>query len=164
MTKDIFLSVGRPATKEQECFIVAVEQLLVEHGLKPRTVGRTDFAAEKPVEKIMEVMKGCSGTIVIAFDRLAFDHGIELPNGEDATPLVDVHLPTVWNQIEAAMAYTLGLPLLAIAESNLRNEGFLEDGYDWFIKWVKPAPESLVTTEFLAAFEKWKEKVMDSGG
>jgi hypothetical protein len=163
MTKDIFLSVGRPATKAQECFIVAVEQLLVERGLKPRTVGRTDFVTEKPIEKIMDVMRGCSGTIIIAFERLAFDHGVEFPNGRDATALAEVHLPTVWNQIEAAMAYTMGHPLLAIAESNLRNEGFLEDGYDWFIRWVKPTPESLVTAEFLAAFEKWKEKVLDSG-
>jgi hypothetical protein len=163
MTKYIFLSVGRAATEEQENFILAVEQLLEEHGLRHRTIGRTDYTTEKPIEKIMSAMRGCSGTIIIAFDRLAFKRGIELPNGRNSKPLVDVHLPTVWNQIEAAMAYTLGHPLLAIADSNLRNEGFLEDGYDWFIRWVKPAPESLHTAEFLIAFEKWKEKVMIAG-
>ena len=159
MPKNIFLSMGRTATNEQADFIGAVEKLLQKNDMIPRTVGRTDYVTEKPIKRIMDVMKECSGAIIIAFERLSFDHGIELPNGKNATALEEVHLPTVWNQIEAAMAYTLGLPLLAIAESNLRNEGFLEAGYDWFIRWVEPTPESLKTEEFQMAFDRWKEKV-----
>lgn len=159
---DIFLSVGRAATQEQEAFIQAVERLLEEHNMRPRTVGRSDYAAGKPVERIMRVMRGCSGAIIIAFERLAFEHGIELKNGRNEKILENVCLPTVWNQIEAAMSYTMGLPLLAIAESHLRPEGFLEDGYDWFLKWVSLTPESLNAPEFLSAFRKWKEKVMRS--
>ncbi len=85
---------------------------------------------------------------------------MELRKGENEKHLEDVRLPTVWNQIEAAMSYTMGLPLLAIAEADLRREGFLEDGYDWFLNWVSLTPESLRLPEFQSAFERWKTDVM----
>jgi hypothetical protein len=159
---NIFMSVGRPATQQQEEFVWAVENLLEEHDMLPRTVGRTDFTTGKPIGRIMQVMRECSGTIVIAFERLTFKNGLELHRGENEKRLEDVRLPTVWNQIEAAMSYTMGLPLLAIAESNLRPEGFLEDGYDWFVNWVSLTPESLYRPEFQSAFETWKANVMNS--
>jgi len=159
MTTNIFLSVGRTATVEQENFVSAVDSMLKEYHLHPRTVGRTDFTTEKPLKKILNVMKSCSGTIIIAFERFHYESGLELRGGQEETSLGNVNLPTVWNQVEAGMAYALGHPLLAIAESHLHNEGLLEDGYDWFIKWVDLTPASLRSTEFTATFEKWVENV-----
>ena len=43
--------------------------------------------------------------------------------GEDL--LSSIRLPTVWNQIEAAMAHMHEIPLLVIAERGLREEGLL---------------------------------------
>jgi len=156
VTTNIFLSVGRTATLEQSRFVAAVEGLLNEYDLGPRTVGRTDFTTGKPLKKILNVMKNCSGTIVIAFERFHYKGGVELRGGrEEESTLKDVSLPTVWNQVEAAMAYALGHPLLAIAESHLRSEGLLEDGYDWFISHVELTPASLNSAEFIPTFEKW---------
>jgi len=159
MVKDIFLSVGRTATAEQDEFIHAVERLLTENGLRPRTVGRTDFSMGKPLKKILDVMKTCSGAVVIAFERFHFDRGVELKGGSNETIISDVSLPTVWNQVEAGMAYVLGQPLLAIAESHLRSEALLEAGYDWFINWVDLTPASLRSPEFQSTFLKWLKKV-----
>jgi hypothetical protein len=159
MTTSIFLSIGRTATTEQSHFVQEVEKLLKEYHLRPRTVGRTDFTTGKPLKKILNVMKSCSGTVVIAFERFHYESGIELRGGPEQTSLRDVSLPTVWNQVEAGMAYALGHPLLAIAESHLHNEGLLEDGYDWFIKWVDLTPASLHSDEFIATFEKWVKNV-----
>ena len=143
----------------QSHFVLAVEKMLKEYHLHPRTVGRTDFTTEKPLKKILNVMKNCSGTIVIAFERFHYDGGIELRGGTEESTLTDVSLPTVWNQVEAAMAYALGHPLLAIAESHLRTEGLLEDGYDWFISHVELTPASLNSAEFNATFEKWIKNI-----
>ena len=159
MATNIFLSVGRTATVDQDNFVAAVEGLLKEYHLRPRTVGRTDFTSGKPLRKILNVMKSCSGTLIIAFERSHFTDGIELRGGPQETALKAVSLPTVWNQIEAGMAYALGHPLLSIAESHLHNEGLLEDGYDWFIKWVDLTPASLRAPEFSATFEKWVANV-----
>jgi hypothetical protein len=84
---------------------------------------------------------------------------MELKGGRHQRRLKNISLPTVWNQVEAGMAYTLGQPLLAIAESHLRNEALLEAGYDWLINWVDLSPASLSSNEFQTTFLKWVEKV-----
>lgn len=159
MSLDIFLSVGRAATPQQEKFVEATQSLLRANGFNPRTVGRTDFESEKPLKTILDVMQECRGTVVIAFERIHFERGTELAGGENATALENVSLPTVWNQIEAGMAYALGHPLLAIAESRLRNEGLLEKGYDWFVEWVELDIPSLEERNFTEAFKAWKKRV-----
>jgi hypothetical protein len=159
MTHQVFLSVGRTSTPQQAAFVQAIIDFLADHELVARTVGRTDFAHHKPLQHIAAVMGDCSGTIVVAFERLHIIEGIELR--DHITPLVlnGVNLPTVWNQIEAAMAYMLGQPLLAIVESGLREEGLLEQDYDWYAKWIKLDPGCLTDPEFLSTFQAWQRKV-----
>lgn len=159
MPRDVFLSVGRTSTPEQEEFVNAVVDFLATHDLTARTVGRTDFAHQKPLQHIAEVMQNCAGTIVVAFERLHIADGIELRSHATPIPLSDVNLPTVWNQIEAAMAYMLGHPLLAIVEAGLRDEGLLEQGYDWYVKWIRLDPSCLNEQEFLATFQAWKKNI-----
>ncbi len=57
------------------------------------------------------------------------------------------------------MAYMLGHPLLAIVESGLRDEGLLEQGYDWYVKWIRLDPSCLKEPEFLSTFQAWKKNV-----
>ncbi|MEW6084041.1 MAG: hypothetical protein AB1607_05525 [Chloroflexota bacterium] len=162
---DIFISVGRISASEEDDFLHAVENILKSHGLNPRTVGRTDFADENPFQKVLHVMKECSGIIVIASERMVFERGIEFPKSIEKTGLRQVFMPTIWNQIEAAMAYALHLPMLVIAESSLRPDGFLEREYDWLVlRWGDLLPEHLNSAEFLSVFEKWKTKVADFAG
>ncbi len=159
MPINIFLSVGRTISPEQEQFVAAIEALLIANDLTPRTVGRTDFAHQKPLQRIAEVLHECSGTIIVALKRLHIADGVEFNQLSDAANLADVNLPTVWNQIEAAMAYTLGQPLLAIVETGIRNEGILEAGYDWYVEWLSLHPGSLNEPEFLRTFAAWKSNV-----
>lgn len=160
MSTNVFLSVGRALTSEQGQFVDAVEALLRAHDLTPRTVGRTDLADRQPLKRVAEVMRLCAGTIVLALPRIHISEAMELYDASLAGKITDVSLPTVWNQIEAAMAYSMGQPLLAIVESGLRNEGVFEDGYDWYIKWVDLSPESLADAEFLKTFAAWKRNIM----
>ena len=74
--------------------------------------------------------------------------------------LSDVKLPTPWNQIEAAMAYSRNLPLLVIVESGLKSEGLLERGNDWYVQSMKPEPAALSTTEFNGVLSSWKQKML----
>lgn len=160
MSTNIFLSVGSALTCEQRQFVEAVEDLLRVNDLVPRTVGRTDFTDRQPLKRVAEVMRECSGTLVLALKRIQISQGTELCEPPFAATLADVSLPTVWNQIEAAMAYSMEQPLLAIVESGLRNEGVLEDGYDWYIKWVDLSPESLADPGFLKTFAAWKRNIV----
>ena len=161
MTIDIFISVGRTATTEQEAFVSAIEAYLRENGLNPRALGRSDFSSLQPLKFIEQVMNECSGTVVLAFERIHVIEGVELEGGEEEKKILDAKVPTIWNQIEAAMAYVLKQPLLVIVEKGLRNEGLLEFGYDWYVQWAIIDPDIVTGREFVGVFEDWKKRVIN---
>jgi len=156
----IFVSVGSTSSDQQEAFVCAIEARLRAEGLVPHTVGRNTFSADAPLKAVSELMNQCAGAVVIALERSYFPSGFDKPGGPKQTPLTEVRLPTPWNQIEAAMAYSRGLPLLVIVESGLRAEGLLERGYDWFVEEVAAQAQALNTVEFSGILANWKQKVV----
>jgi hypothetical protein len=157
---NVFVSVGGTATEQQETFIRAVEDRLRSEGLAPHTVGRNTFSSDAPLKAVTELLDKCSGTVVIALERTYFASGVEKRGGPKESSLSDIKLPTPWNQIEAAMAYSRGHPLMVIVESGLRSEGLLERGNDWYVQWVKPDAAALSTSEFNGVLADWKRKLV----
>lgn len=156
---DVFVSVGATATEQQETFVRAIEDRLRSEGLVPHTVGRNTFQSDAPLKTVTELLDKCSGTVVVALERTYVASGVDKRGGPKEAPLADVRLPTPWNQIEAAMAYSRAHPLLVIVESGLKSEGLLERGYDWYVQWVMPDPAALNTPEFNGVLANWKEKM-----
>jgi hypothetical protein len=70
----------------------------------------------------------------------------------------------VWNQIEAALGYAKGLPLLVIAESGLLEDGLLEGRYDWKVFWTDFTSEQLGSDRFIGFIESWKNLVLEREG
>ncbi len=158
---NVFVSVGGTATEQQEAFVRAVEDRLRSEGLVPHTVGRNTFSADAPLKTVTELLDRCSGTVVIALERSYFASGMEKRGGPREVALADVKLPTPWNQIEAAMAYARGLPLMVVVESGLKSEGLLERGNDWYVQSVKPEAAALNTNEFNGVLASWKQKMVE---
>ncbi|AFY29039.1 hypothetical protein [Cyanobium gracile] len=158
--KLIFVSVGATATAEQEAFVRSIEDRLRSESLIPKTVGRNTFSADAPLKAITELMEKCSGIVVIALERSYFPSGLDKRGGPRQVNLADTRLPTPWNHIEAAMAYTKHLPLLVIVEDGLKAEGLLEPGYDWYVQKLPLAETALVSNEFNGVLADWKEKVL----
>jgi hypothetical protein len=159
MAVKVFVSVGRTSTPEQEQHVERIFGLLRTQGLDPCCVGRTSFSSKSPLTQIRDEMKTCSGVVIIAFERLLIDSGTERRGSPDAVKLVDQKLPTVWNQIEAAMAYVQDKPLLVLVERGLRLEGLLESNYDWFVHQMALTSESVASNELLGRFTDWKRRV-----
>jgi hypothetical protein len=155
---DVFVSVGRTSGDQQEAFVRSLEHLLEDAGFRPRTLGRTEFSSEKPLERVMEIMSGASGVVVIALERKRIEQGVELQRTGPDRAIVNERLPTVWNHIEAAMAYVLGLPLLVVVQDGLHAEGLLEAKYDWFVQCVDLKRETFETREFRGVFRDWAER------
>lgn len=167
MAIDVFMSVGRTSTPKQEAFVAAVEQYLRDNGLNPRCVGRTDFSSLQPLKFIEQLMGQCSGTIIIAFERVHISDGVDKRGSSTEKQIKDQNVATVWNQIEAAIAYILGHPLMVIVEEGLRSEGLLETGYDWYVQWAELEASELHAREFAGVFNDWKKRVEEyqkSGG
>jgi len=161
MEHKIFVSVGKNGTPEQEDFIRAIEDRLRAEGLIPCTVGRNTWTFGKPLEKVVELMSECVGAVIIALERSYFPEGIERRgHSADEIKLRDIRLPTPFNQVEAAMAYVHGHPLLVIFEAGLREEGLLERGNDWYVQRVKIERNSLSTEEFNGVLSSWKNRVI----
>jgi hypothetical protein len=161
VSTDVFLSVGRTSTPEQESFVTALEDALRSEGLAPRTVGRTDRSSIAPLKRIAEVMDECHGTVVLAYERTHSPLTIDRPSSPSEQRLADVRLPSVWNQIEAAMSYSRGLPLLVVVEHGLRDEGLLEARYDWFVQWLDLTEQALGSNEFRAVLADWAKRVKE---
>jgi len=157
--KEIFLSVGKTSTPQQEAFVTAIEKYLQVNGLFPKTVGRSAFSSNQPLRLVADLMKACSGTVIVAFERTYIESGIERRGSTDERALSKTPLPTVWNHIEAAMAYASHHPLLVIVEQGLKNEGLLEKGYDWYVQSCKLDESVLGGMEFAGVFADWKRRV-----
>lgn len=159
---NVFVSVGGTATEQQEAFVRAVEERLRSEGLVPHTVGRNTFSADAPLKTVTELINSCVGAMVIALERSYFASGTEKRGGPKEIALTDVKLPTPWSHIEAAMAYTRGLPLMVIVEAGLKSEGLLERGFDWYVQGVKPEAAALNTAEFNGVLASWKQKMVQT--
>jgi hypothetical protein len=156
----VFVSVGATATAEQEAFVRSIEDRLRSESLVPKTVGRNTFSADAPLKAITELMEHCAGIVVIALERSYFPAGLDKRGGPRQAGLAEVRLPTPWNHIEAAMAYTKHLPLLVIVEAGLKAEGLLEPGYDWYVQTLPLEASALASNEFNGVLADWKEKVL----
>jgi hypothetical protein len=157
MAPDVFVSIGRTATRPQEAFAKAVERELIERQLRPR-YGK--WSSVQPLKAVEEVMDECAGAVIVAFERVFVESGLELRGSKaNQKSLSDQGIPTVWNQIEATMAYTKGQPLLVLVEDGLRTEGLLEDRYDWTVQWLPLRPAALRSEGCSAIIDDWRRRV-----
>jgi hypothetical protein len=157
----VFLSVGAGRTEDQEAFVKAIKNYFLSRDLLAKTVDEYGSTNKQPLKDVEYRMKRCYGAVVLAFERTRIELGVSRPGAKSETELKDVRLPTVWNQIEAAMAYARGLPLLVLVEHGLQDEGMLESRYDWRVKWVNLQDPIVNDPEFLGMFEDWRSSVFD---
>ena len=159
MPLNVYLSVGRTSTPQQEQFVQLIEEYLKNQDLTPRTLGRSVFRNQQSLKSIKELMEGCAGTIIIAFERTYIEQGLDQRGSSHQAQLLDAKLPTAWNQVEAGMTYVLGQPLFVLAEMGLRKEALLKDGFDWHVTEVRLDRSALSDPVFLQVFADWKKLV-----
>jgi hypothetical protein len=158
-TIDVFVSQGRTSTPEHDRFMKAFEDYLRQNGLNPRMVGRNEFSTDQPLKHVERVMGECAGTAILAYERLHIERGTERRGSSSPTVLADQRLPTVWNQIEAGMAYAAKHPLFVVVEEGLRDDGLLQQGYDWFVLRTTLSEKTVQDPAFVGVFADWRKKV-----
>ena len=131
MSVPVFLSYPNPYLERQQVFIDKLKKHLKSRGLEPRTVGVTDYDIEPPLDTIRRLMLKSNGIITIAFRRAYIQSGTGRPNSDIGGKQYDLAgqwLTSPFCQIEPAMAYQLGLPLLVLREKGVIADGILERG------------------------------------
>lgn len=127
----VFLSAPKCFMKAQEDFLLAVEEELWALGLEPRTLGRSDYDMDAPLEGIRRIMIGSCGLLAIAFRRTQIESGRSRPGsdiGEQGQELSGCWFTSPYIQIEPAMAFQLGLPMLIWREAGVVADGILDRG------------------------------------
>ena len=155
----IFISVGTAYTEAQRRFVDALVVWLRTEGLDPVVLGKTVYPDKQPLKFIQEKMSECDGTLVIAFERIFVNDGVEKRGGADKKELSRQIIPTVWNQIETAMAYGLEQPILVLSEEGSRREGLLDQCFDWLVLPIKVDEETVVKKEFVETLRGWFKQV-----
>jgi len=159
MAVKVFVSAGTPADESQRVFRDSIVRAVETSGLVPRAMTDRDWDYMNPLRGLRRAMSGCSGAIVIAYARYQFPSGIEKREGGSKT-LKETAFPTAWNQIEAAMAYEKGLPLLVVAQTGLRQDAIFEQSSDIKPYWTELDPAVCNTDGFIGYLHSWKEDVV----
>jgi len=161
----IFLSIGRPLSKEQGAFKLALIAAVKARGFVPRTVGSgpedTDVPHVRPIDQIQRLIRESNGAIVVAYEKHWADklrtNSLAAKPGE----LTQVRLPTSWNQAEAAMSYHSGLPLLLISEDGIFGECLLEDGVIGSVARVEIEERAVWADVFQRRMDSWAKDVTE---
>jgi hypothetical protein len=132
VTINIFLSFPTPHLVSQKAYIDKVETYVRDQGLNPCTMGTSNYDMDAPLAGIRRLMIGCCGLLAVAFRR-SFAENLEVRRDADLYGVSPAQLFRVWltspySQIEPAMAYQLGLPILILREKGVVAEGVLERG------------------------------------
>lgn len=119
----VFASIQWQLNTEQRLMWDRVRSYLEQSMLQIVTL---DSTSRDPFPHLREAMLSCQGMIVIAFERFRYTQGYEIGRVDAPTLHGGRRTSSVWNQVEAAMAYQAGLPLLILLESGLSPEGILD--------------------------------------
>jgi hypothetical protein len=152
---NIFLSCGTPHTKAQEDFLSAIESHLRSHDCIPQTVGRSVFSVRQPVQSSRDLIASCRGVVVVAFERTRILKALDKPGSSEQKEVANESHPTVWNHMEAAMAYAQEVPMLTIVQKGLRRQGMLSDRFEWMALESDLSPTLIATEPFQQIFREW---------
>lgn len=131
MRTSVFLSYPQPYLKRQKDFVCSIISYLRDRGFEPRTLGVTDYDIHEPLAAIRRLMLESNGLITIAFRRNLIKSGLSKPDsdiGQSTYEVTEAWLTSPYCQIEPAMAFQLGLPILILREKGVIAEGILEKG------------------------------------
>jgi len=157
--KNIFIS--RPTTIDKK-FHKGLDNalnFLEQNDFKTRTLGSSDYPSESPLNEVLRIMKECKGIIVLGYPQIIIKSGYN--KSKKITD--EVILATEWNHIEAALAYSLSLPMLVIHHIGISRGIFDRGTLNSFIYEIDLANDSWIFEKnIIGAFNTWKQKLIGS--
>ncbi len=125
MNLTVFISLGRSASDAHIRFVRLIYAELASRQLAPVVLDRSGWTSDDPLRAIHDLMRGCSGVMIIALPRFEYESVIEFPDSDKPIVHGARMVPTLWNQIEASLAYTMKLPLISLVDNRLYTEALL---------------------------------------
>jgi len=154
---DVFVSRPTWVSEEFEEGLNSFTTLINNMGLQPRTLGVTDYPSKSPLDEVIEIMDSCKGAIILGYPQLEAKEGT-LKGSPINSNLV---LATEWNHIEAALAYSAGLPLLILHHTSISRGIFDRGVLNAFLHSVDfSTPNWSMQPSVNGAITKWKKQCL----
>lgn len=163
MTYDVFISKPTAQTNKQSNFTSQLQEILKSRDFKIRSVGSSDFPNEAPLLAILKIMGECSGALILGLKQIHINDGILKQGTTSERKIGNIDLPTPWNQIEAAIAFSLKIPTIIIREEGIEGGIFDIGSTDHFIHQVNIDDEFdgyFRSQKFLQPFNEWIRQVI----
>jgi len=129
--------------------------------MEPRGLGRTDYPVDLPLREVLAIAKHCSGGVILGFQQFVADSGTLKPGtSEERRISKSLAFPTPWNQLEAGILFTLGIPLLVFRDESISGGVFDPGVTDVFIHRMPAGALPQKSRNALRqVFLKWQGKV-----
>lgn len=154
MKVPVFLSRPTPHLEAQTKFVQELKRELSQRGFDPHTLGPgSSYDYDAPLVGIRRILTHCCGLVSIAFRRThvtsATKHLGADTAGRTEEPSSNIWFTSPYCQIEPAMAFQLGLPILILREEGVLAEGVLEKGVTglYLPEFSLEASSSFITSE-----------------
>ena len=149
----IFVSRPTWVSPEFDAGLEVFLTLMKNMGLTPRTLGSTDYPSKAPLDEVIEIMDECKGAIILGYPQLFISEG-KIKDYEIESTLT---LPTEWNHIEAALAYSKGIPLIMFHHKGVSRGVFDRGVMNAFVHEVDfESPAWSMDPALNGAIQKWK--------
>lgn len=114
---NIFVSrptrLGPDFEKPYETF----DSFLVAEGFTLKRLGGSNYSKKAPLRAVIDLVEQCCGAVILGYPQL------ELRQETRRSSTIDSQLnyifPTPWNQIEGALAYAKGTPVMVVAHTGI---------------------------------------------
>jgi len=123
----VFLSKPGMLDDRQRQLVDLVRRMLDEQEMTCQTIERSEYPKFGLIAEVRRLMSGCAGAVIFGLSQLDVRDGTWRLNTAEEAPVVNVKLPTPWNQIEAGMAAMRGLPVLLVSQPGVTG-GILDLG------------------------------------
>ena len=154
--KDVFLSRPNWVPEQFTDGVNNFYTLLKANDLNPRTIGQSDFPSKCPLDEVIGLLKKCQGTIVLGVPQIQIQSGII--KGKALSD--DLELGTEWNHIEAALAHSLGQPMLIIHHIKVKRGIFERGASNSFLHQVNlEDPSWSMSNDISGALLNWKSEL-----
>ncbi|MCR9272540.1 MULTISPECIES: hypothetical protein [Mameliella] len=133
MKVPVFISHPTPHLYSQMRFLEEFKADLISRGFEPLTLGpESSYDYDAPLVGIRRILTHCCGLVSVAFRRTHVASATKYLGadivGRAQEPSSDFWFTSPYCQIEPAMAFQLGLPILILREEGVLPEGVLEKG------------------------------------
>lgn len=157
----VFVSCPSDLNANQEKSAEMIRTCLHRHSLAWRALGRNEYPDELPLREVLQMVKHCSGGIILGFEQFRAPSGV-FKRGTKIEEKIrkPVIMPTPWNHLEAGILFNQELPILIFREEGIRGGVFDIGTSEIFIhRMPTPQMEKSAHDSLEMVFRKWSSKV-----